>query len=63
MLWGSAGVSPAVFGLRPKTSPRKAAGGTPAAATGTVALPNPNRMAVARKFVVFFIKSSFEDML
>jgi prolyl oligopeptidase len=38
--WGSAGVSPAVFGLWPKTSPRKAAGGTPAAATGDGRAPH-----------------------
>jgi hypothetical protein len=31
---GSAGVSPAVFGLWPKTSRLKAAGGTPVVATG-----------------------------
>jgi hypothetical protein len=46
--FGSAGVSPAVFGLWPKTSPPKAAGGTPAAATETVALPNSEGLATQK---------------
>jgi len=55
---GARGVSPAVFGLRPKTFHLKAAGGTPAAATGTVALPNPKRMAAQRILCGSFFQKS-----
>ena len=54
ILSGSAGVSPAVFGLWPKTFLLEAVGGTPTAATGTVALPKPKRVVAERKFAVPF---------
>jgi hypothetical protein len=63
VIFRSAGVSPAVFGLWPKTSLRNAADETSAAATGTVALPKQGRMFVARNFVVLFIKKLFAEML
>jgi hypothetical protein len=46
-----------------KQSPRNAVGGTPTAATGTVALPNPKRKVAHGKFMGSFFKSLFADKL
>jgi hypothetical protein len=46
-----------------KHSPLNAVGGTPTAATGTVALPNPKRTVTHGKFMGSFIESLFTDKL
>ena len=63
VLWGARASRPPLSASGRKHSPLNAVGGTPTAATGTVALPNPKRKVAVRKFMRSFLKSLFTDKL